>query len=459
MAGIGFELRKLTRRDDLLGIVQGYTHSALAATGPWLITIISLSAVVLFGSSVLSAEELSTFRLIIIYNFAFSLVMTGPVVMIATRFLADSLYARDVQEAPGMLLGSLIVVVASQIVIVAPFYLLYVNLDGTTRLVAIANFFLISGVWLASAFLTALKDYNAVTGTFATGMVLSMLSTPLLARADSSAGTLIGFSSGIAFIFFALMARVFAEYPYKVAHPFEFRGYYRKYWELAASGLVYNLGIWIDKWVMWSAPESITLKSRMVSYPDYDSAMFLAYLTIVPSMAAFLLAVETDFFDQYVQFYRDIQQHATYERIQANQKEIILSILRGGRTFVILQGSICLVTILAAPQIFGLLNINFRQLGMFRIGVLGAFFHILFLGLSILISYFDLRRAALGIQTLFLVLNGGFTYMFISWGFPYYGYGYFLATLAAFIASFVVLARFIGNLPYETFVANNTSVE
>jgi len=31
--------------------------------------------------------------------------------------------------------------------------------------------------------------------------------------------------------------------------------------------------------------------------------------------------------------------------------------------------------------------------------------------------------------------------------------------LTAFIASFVVLARFIGNLPYQTFVANNTSVE
>ncbi len=45
MAGIGFALRKLTRRDDLIGVIQGYAHSALAATGPWLFTVASLGAI------------------------------------------------------------------------------------------------------------------------------------------------------------------------------------------------------------------------------------------------------------------------------------------------------------------------------------------------------------------------------------------------------------------------------
>ena len=89
MAGIGFELRKLERRDDLLGLVEGYVHSALASTGPWLFTILSLSGVVMFGSRFVSVDEMTHFRLIVIYNFAFSLVMSSPIAMVSVRALPD----------------------------------------------------------------------------------------------------------------------------------------------------------------------------------------------------------------------------------------------------------------------------------------------------------------------------------------------------------------------------------
>ena len=39
------------------------------------------------------------------------------------------------------------------------------------------------------------------------------------------------------------------------------------------------------------------LDSGMIMYSDYDSAMFLAYLTIIPSMAIFMFSVETNFFN------------------------------------------------------------------------------------------------------------------------------------------------------------------
>ena len=45
MAGIGFALRKLARRDDLLGILQGYAHSALVSAGPWVFTVLSLAGI------------------------------------------------------------------------------------------------------------------------------------------------------------------------------------------------------------------------------------------------------------------------------------------------------------------------------------------------------------------------------------------------------------------------------
>src|SRR5215470_10529990 len=105
MAGIGFALRKLIRRDDLIGVIQGYSHSALAATGPWLFTVISLGMISFFTAGIAATDDIVTFRLIVIYNFAFSLVMTGPVMMITTRYLADMIYLKEVEGAVGMFLG------------------------------------------------------------------------------------------------------------------------------------------------------------------------------------------------------------------------------------------------------------------------------------------------------------------------------------------------------------------
>jgi len=92
MAGVGFILRKLSKQDNLIGSFQAYLFSALIATGPWLFTIFSLSMITLFAEKFVSIDVLNEFRRIIVYNFAFSLVITSPVFMIVTRYLADSIY-------------------------------------------------------------------------------------------------------------------------------------------------------------------------------------------------------------------------------------------------------------------------------------------------------------------------------------------------------------------------------
>ena len=458
MAGIGFELRKLARRDDLLGLVESYTHSALASSGPWLFTILSLGGVVMLGSRFVSPDDMSQFRLIIIYNFAFSLVLSGPIVMVSTRFLADSICKKDVSQAPSMLLTGYLVLFLMAMPLVLPFYLYFVQLDLGVRLIAIANFFVVAGIWQGCLFLTALKDYRNVSGSFAVGMGAALAGAMLLSPFFGLPGMILGFTLGLLYLLSSLFGRILAEYPYAMKSIFDFRPHVRRHWELALSGFVYNLGIWIDKWIMWAAPQHAVMPSGFVSYPDYDSAMFLAYLTIVPSMASFVLSIETDFFEKYIQYYRDIQGHATLERIRTNHASLIDSIVRGARNFIVLQGTISIVSILLAPRLFSLLNISFMQLGMFRIGILGAFFQVLLMAMMIILSYFDQRRIALRIQLFFLGSNALLTFISMRAGFRFYGYGYFIACLATFTVTFIALSRSLKSLPYQTFVLNNSSV-
>jgi uncharacterized membrane protein len=221
---------------------------------------------------------------------------------------------------------------------------------------------------------------------------------------------------------------------------------------------VYNSAIWIDKWVMWFSPESQRLSSHLRIYATYDSAMFFAYLTIVPSLALFMFSMETNFFEHYLRFYRDIQNKVSFSKIEKNHQALLKSITSSAGQFVMLQASICILAMLTAPQILTMIGGSYLQIGIFRFGVLGAFCQVMLIFLLILLSYFDNRKTALSLQLLFFVTNALFTIITLHFGFTYYGYGYFLACLVIFIIAAVMTFRYVMELPYHTFITTNTSV-
>ncbi|MBM3567712.1 MAG: hypothetical protein FJX46_03045 [Alphaproteobacteria bacterium] len=457
MAGIGFALRKLARRDDLLGIIECYAHSALVSAGPWMFTVLAVGGINLIGGQLTTINEIGTYRIALIYNFAFSLVFSGPLVIVATRYLADLIYTKRVAEAPGMLLAGLGILYLVSTPPVAWFYFSVAKMSDPMRIATIVNFHLVSGIWMVGLYLTALKDFRSITYAFAIGMAASFLGGIALVERFGALGLMGGFDIGLAVILFSLISRVFAEYPYPIQRPFAFLGYFGRYWDLALAGLAYNVAIWIDKWVMWFAPEQEAM-GGMISFPDYDSAMFLAYLTIVPALAVFIVSIETDFFEHYQRFYKDIQGHANLDRIRRNHKALIQSLLDSARNVIVLQACIAGAAILVAPGLFDAMGIPATQLGIFRFGVLGALFHVMLLFVGIVLAYFDLRRHMLMLQLLFMVSNGVLSWVTLKMGFAWYGYGYFIATVLTLVVGYAVAAREVARLPYLTFVRNNASL-
>lgn len=458
MAGIGFELNKLARRDDLIGIAGAYLHSAFAVAGPWLFTVIALAlTTVLFGNQG-GSVELMNFRGVIVYNFSFSLALSAPVYMIMTRYLADQIHVKNVTTTPTVMLESMMMVFASNLLLAVFFYGFYFEMSTALRLTAFANMFLISGVWLLSVYLTALKDFSAVTWTFIIGMAVAVFCAEYLGG-GTAAGMVTGYNVGLAIIVFLLTARIFAEYPYRLTTEFAIRPYWKKYWELAVGGFFYNAALWIDKWIMWYAPEAVQLDSKMRFFPDYDSAMFLAAMSILPSIALFVFAIETNFFHHYRRFYGNILAHASLRRIRQFHSKIMEAILEGGRNIMVLQGVIAFLFILLAPQLFERINMFFIQLGIFRLGVLGAFFQVLVLFSTIILSYFDCRRENMWIFIFYFLSNAVLTLVIMQYGYSYYGYGFFLSSALTFLLAAGILLAHVRKLPYHAFITNNNSVK
>jgi polysaccharide biosynthesis protein PelG len=175
-------------------------------------------------------------------------------------------------------------------------------------------------------------------------------------------------------------------------------------------------------------------------------------------MAVFVVNVETRFFDRYHKFYGEIASHATLARIRENQLALVRAVFLGSRQLVVPQVGLLLALLVLAPAIFSALDIPYGQIGIFRITALGALFQLLFLLLTIVLSYLDLMRLTLALHTLFFVTNALGTTATLWLGFPTYGYGYFVASVVAFLAACVVTLRCLEDLPYHAFITGNSSV-
>jgi uncharacterized membrane protein len=459
MAGIGFELRKLLRQGTLTSFAASYVQSAIAAAGPWLITVMTVAAIPLALSGRVPAADLTAFHLIVMYNFGFSLVLSGPLVGAATRFLADALFERDLRHCPGMLLGGLTMLAIVQALVAGPFYLLYVDASVHVRLLSYVNYFLTAALWLAAVFATAVKQHRAVSAAFASGMAAGLGGVLWLAPRLGLTGMLTGFNAGLTLLLFLLLGLTLVQFPDQARGVWRLLGWFRRYPELAVSGFVYNAALWVDKWVFWASPRAEWIPLGLVSAPLYDGAMFLALLTMTPSLALFVLRAETGFYERYLAYSRAILELGTWDDIEAKHRELVTEIWIAGKSILLTQLAIGAGVIILAPRLFDALHLEFSQYGVFRLGVLGAVFHVLFLFITIVLAYFELHREVLGLQLLFFVLNLGFSIATVQLGFAWYGFGYLAAAVAVFVAAFLVLARALNELPYITFIAANPSVQ
>ena len=93
MAGIGFELRRILRKNTLIGILEAYAYAGIIGSGPWVLSIVGILLIGLFSVSVVVPSYLVTqFQTSVTYLVAGSLIFTGLAQLAFTRFISDRLF-------------------------------------------------------------------------------------------------------------------------------------------------------------------------------------------------------------------------------------------------------------------------------------------------------------------------------------------------------------------------------
>ncbi|HTP63722.1 MAG TPA: exopolysaccharide Pel transporter PelG [Burkholderiales bacterium] len=454
MAGIGFELRKLLDRDSYTGLLQAYAYASIISSGPWVLSILGILIIGVMSASVVVPNYMITqFQTSVTYLIACSLIATGPIQLAFTRFTADRLYEKQEDRVLPNFNGVLLVVTCVcglGGLAFAAFALQ--GLNNLYRLLMLTGFVLLSNIWVATIFLSGLKQYRAIVALYALGYGITVASA-LVLRPLGLEGLLLGFVLGQGVLLLGMVLIVLRAYPASEFIAFEFARPGAMFPTIMAVGLAYNLAIWLDKFMFWYADGTgRTVIGPLHASVIYDLPVFLAYLSILPGMAVFLVRMETDFVEYYQRFFDAVREGATLEYLEELRNEMVLTVRRGLFEIIKIQSIAALVVFIAGPKLLEWAGIPQLYLPLLYIDVVAAGLQVVLLGLLNVFFYLDKRRTVLGVTLLFLVLNGLFTWATLHLGVTWFGYGFAIALLVTVVAGFAALDRKLESLEYETFM-------
>ncbi len=430
MAGIGFELRKLNPGDTLSGLGRAYSYAGIISSGPWLLSIFTMVLLNYFLAPLLSHDELNFFSASITHIYTFSLILVGPLQLVLTRYAADKFSARDRSGIfPGCLSALALTAVLSGL-LGGWFFLLHVEGPILHRVSAAALSVYVSCMFITSNYLTALRDHKTVVATFAIGCLVSFAASWGAVKVTGDpASALAGFAFGHAVLFLLLLRALHREFGTTISPSWDVFRYFFRFPSLVFIGLFYNLGIWIDKLMFWwFSGQHVQISGWLYASPEYDVAICLSLLSIVPGMAVFFLKLETEFAAYYEEFFRAIDERRPLSSILAAKEGIVRTLRAGFIQLFKVQGLVTLLLVIFAEPLGERLGIGSVKVGIFRETLFGSFLLICFLSLQTVLFYVDDRKGALLCTAAFAIANATLSILTLRANEAWFGFGFVIAS-------------------------------
>jgi uncharacterized membrane protein len=266
-------------------------------------------------------------------------------------------------------------------------------------------------------------------------------------------GLLMGFVIAQAVLLFAMLSMVITAYPSNALLAFGFFQKSQIYPSLIATGLFYNLGVWIDKFIFWLHPDTgVAITTSLRASPIYDLPIFLSYLSLIPGMAVFLIRMEADFAEHCERFFSTIKNGGSLRELQKAKAALVESVHAGLITVVKVQGAVTLILVVLAGDILSTLGITDIDRRILTLHLIGVALQLLFMSVLNVFYYLDKRGDALKACFIFLISNATLTGLMMPLGVGVYGLGFTLAMALTAAISLLMLSRRLKHLEYDTFM-------
>lgn len=454
MAGIGFELRKYLESDSYLGTLQGYVYAGIISAGPWILSIIGVMLVGIFSVGLqVDTGSVMSFLVSVTWLMACSLITTGFLLLVFIRFVADRLFekADDIvlPNLAGLLLFSTLMSGAASSLVMWRFF---PDQSPLYRILMVANFTALCNMWFAVIFASGLKQYRLIIAAFFLGY-LTVVVSALTFKNLGLEGLLCGLLIGHGMLLFFMLTLIFREYPGSSLVRFDFLKRDKIYLRLMFIGFFYNTGLWIDKLLFWMTPAtSEPVIGPLRASVIYDLPIFIAYLSILPGMAVFLVKFETDFVEAYDRYFKAVREGATLQQIERYGRKMKAAVWAGFGEIIKVQGLTVVTILLLAPSALSWFNISSAYLTLLYIDIVAVALQVFLLSILNVLFYLDRLTSAFWLTFTLLFSNGSLTWITLQLDPVFYGCGFALAMLSTSLLGLFILHRTFGALEYHTFM-------
>ncbi|MBC8061242.1 MAG: exopolysaccharide Pel transporter PelG [Clostridiaceae bacterium] len=459
MAGIGFELRGLFKERGLFYNFKAYFVSSVVTSGPTLLCIILIIGMqVLLKNMGESFINIQYFISIMIYCFAFSLIITGGFVLLAARYISDCIYRKTLGKIFPSFFGVTVIVLIIDFVLANIFYLT----SGINDFVKIYSIILlgeISIIWIESIYITTIKDYLSIFISFFIGIAVMFsvfLGLVYWIHIDNFFSALLSLVIGflvMAILFAIKIYKVYGGTRFSVTDCFEIITSIDEHPELLVTGVLYYLGMYVHNFVFWFSDKGMVIKDTFRIAPFYDVALFYAFLSIIPITVIFVVKVETSFYPRYKEYYSLTQSNGSVKDIEIARSEMITTLLIELRYLIEVQLFISFTFIAFGRKLLPMVGLSQLSTDIFSILILGSLCYIIMYFLLIILLYFDNKKNAMHIAITFFSLNLIFTLISLFLGESFYGYGFFAAAIISMVFAYFKLSYFLEEIDYYTFAS------
>ncbi|WP_417276155.1 exopolysaccharide Pel transporter PelG [Castellaniella sp.] len=453
MAGIGFELRKILAKDSLGSTVRAYFYAGLISSGPFILSILGILLIGLLTTSLVQPpSDVTQFQVSVTYLMASSLIVSGGFQLAFTRYISDLIFDKhDEWVLPSYNAVCLAVTMLSGVLGIVLMFTVFTGQSLVYRLLMLMGFVILGNIWMAVIFLASIKQYRAILLVFAMGYGITVVGSVSLLHYGAE-GLLTGFVIGHAILLLGANGLIWHNYRSEHYLSGEFFQWRKLYVSLAFVGIFFNLGIWADKFIFWYSATGQSVIGPLRASLIYDIPIFLAYLSIIPGMAMFLLRIETDFVDQHHAFYSAVLGGGSLEDIDAKHAGMVRSAREGLYEILKIQILVCLLVMIFGEHLLNALGISTLYMPLLQIDVVAAALQVLFLGTLNIFFYLDRRDIVLWLSGLFLLLNIVFTVLTLYLGPTSYGLGFAGAMLVMVVVSIYSLDRCFAKLQFRTYM-------
>ena len=452
MAGIGFELRKMLSKDSYSGLLGAYGYAGVVSSGPWVFSIAGVLAIGMLARGTVPPHRVTQFLVSVTYLMAGSVLLTGPLQLMFSRFVADRIYEERRDRILPNLFGALTLTTVTSGVLASLLVFGTFREPFTCQALLVANFVVLCDAWLLTVLLSGVKAYRTVVALFLAAYLVSVASAVAL-RPYGLDGLLAGFLVGQAGAAFAALGLAIHAFPGHRRVRFEFLDPTRAHYELAAVGAVFYIGAWADKAVFWFNPSTSAAVIGPLRFSIiYDLPIFLAYMSVIPAMAVLFLRLEADFADRCQAFFSAIRDGAPLDRIE-HLKDRMVSCVRQGLFEVLKVQAVTLAAVfVAGPLVLKATGISPLYLRLLYVDAVGVSLQVLFLAVLNVLFYLDERKAALALSGVFAFANLTLTLVTQRMGPDWYGFGFAAAALIAAVFGLPLLSGKFARLERETFM-------